>query len=94
MPIELGSFDVIIAMDWLSMYHAIIAYTEKIIRHHVFLAHVTTKETEDKSGEKRLEEVPIILDFPKVFPEDLSGLPPNRQVEFQIDLMPGAAPAA
>ncbi|GKA10586.1 putative reverse transcriptase domain-containing protein [Tanacetum coccineum] len=132
MPVELGSFDVIIGMDWLSMYHAIIAYAEKIIRipwgsetlivhgdgsnqgnetrlniisctktqkyllkgHHVFLAHVTTKETEDKSGEKRLEDVPIVRDFPEVFPEELSGLPPTRQVEFQIDLMPGAAPVA
>ncbi|GJZ41658.1 putative reverse transcriptase domain-containing protein [Tanacetum coccineum] len=59
--------------------------------HHVFLAHVTTKEIEDKSGEKRLEDVPIVRDFPEVFPEDLSGLPPTRQVEFQIDLVPGAA---
>ncbi|GJZ38415.1 putative reverse transcriptase domain-containing protein [Tanacetum coccineum] len=42
-------------------------------RLHVFLAHVTTKETEDKSGEKRLEDVPIVRDFPKVFPEELSG---------------------
>ncbi|GJT10115.1 putative reverse transcriptase domain-containing protein, partial [Tanacetum coccineum] len=62
--------------------------------HHVFLAHVTTKEIEDKSGEKRLEDVPIVRDFPEVFPEDLSGLPPTRQVEFQIDLVPGAAPVA
>ncbi|GJX34421.1 putative reverse transcriptase domain-containing protein [Tanacetum coccineum] len=94
MPIELGSFDVIIGMDWLSKYHAVINCAKKIIRHHVFLAHVTTKETEDKSEEKRLEDVPIVQDFPKVFPEDLSGLPPTRQVEFQIDLMPGAAPVA
>ncbi|GJV29667.1 putative reverse transcriptase domain-containing protein [Tanacetum coccineum] len=49
------------------------------------------KETEDKSEKKRLEDVPIIRDFPKVFLEDLSGLSP-RQVEFQIDLIPGAAP--
>nr|GEX33368.1 reverse transcriptase domain-containing protein [Tanacetum cinerariifolium] len=59
---------------------------------HVFLSHVTTKETKDKSGEKRLEDVPIVQDFPDVFLEDLSGLPPTRQVEFQIDLIPGAAP--
>ncbi|GJW54188.1 putative nucleotidyltransferase, ribonuclease H [Tanacetum coccineum] len=62
--------------------------------HHVFLAHVTTKETEDKLGEKRLEDVPIIQDFPEVFLEELSGLPPTRQVKFQIDLMPVAAPIA
>ncbi|GJT15503.1 putative reverse transcriptase domain-containing protein [Tanacetum coccineum] len=95
---ELGSFDVIIGIDWFSKYHAVIDYAEKIVRipwgnetlivhgdgsnqgngtrlniisctkthkyllkgHNVFLAHVTTKETEDKSGEKRFEDVPIV----------------------------------
>ncbi|GJW80017.1 putative reverse transcriptase domain-containing protein [Tanacetum coccineum] len=60
----------------------------------IFLAHITTKEVEDKSEKKRLEDVPIVQDFPEVFPEDLPGLPPTRQVEFQIDLVPGAAPVA
>ncbi|GJT60724.1 putative reverse transcriptase domain-containing protein [Tanacetum coccineum] len=58
----------------------------------IFLAHVTTKEVEGKSKKKRLENVPIVQDFPEVFPEDLPGLPPTRQVEFQTDLVPGAAP--
>ncbi|GKF95853.1 hypothetical protein Tco_0288588 [Tanacetum coccineum] len=44
--------------------------------------------------QKRLEDVPIVRDFPEVFPKELSGLPPTRQVEFQINLMPGAAPVA
>ncbi|GKG09887.1 hypothetical protein Tco_0338633, partial [Tanacetum coccineum] len=61
---------------------------------HVFLAHITEKKAEDKSEEKRLEDVPVVRDFPEVFPEDLSGVPPTRQVEFQIDLVPGAAPVA
>ncbi|GJT67204.1 hypothetical protein Tco_1018684 [Tanacetum coccineum] len=43
----------------------------------IFLAHVTAKEVEDKSKKKRLEDVPIVRDFPEVFPEDLSGLPPT-----------------
>ncbi|GJT54954.1 putative reverse transcriptase domain-containing protein [Tanacetum coccineum] len=60
----------------------------------VFLAHVTTNEVEDKSEKKRLEDVPIVQDFLEVFPEDLPGLLPTRQVEFQIDLIPGAAPVA
>ncbi|GJU85469.1 hypothetical protein Tco_1293015 [Tanacetum coccineum] len=60
----------------------------------VFLAHITTKETTDKSEGKRLEDVPIVIDFLEVFPEDLLGIPPARQVEFQIDLVPGAAPVA
>ncbi|GJZ62702.1 putative reverse transcriptase domain-containing protein, partial [Tanacetum coccineum] len=59
-----------------------------------FLAQVTKKETKDKSKEKRLEDVPTVWDFTKVFPEDLPGLPPTRQVEFQIDLVAGAAPVA
>ncbi|GJY68697.1 hypothetical protein Tco_0471679, partial [Tanacetum coccineum] len=60
----------------------------------IFLAHVTTKEVKDKSEKKQLEDIPIVKDFPYVFPKDLSGLPPTRQVEFQIDLVPGAAPVA
>ncbi|GKF12868.1 putative reverse transcriptase domain-containing protein [Tanacetum coccineum] len=60
----------------------------------IFLAHVTTKEIEDKSEKKRLEDVPIVRNFPKVFPKDLPGLPLTRQVEFQIDLIPGAASVA
>ncbi|GJU78202.1 reverse transcriptase domain-containing protein, partial [Tanacetum coccineum] len=60
----------------------------------IFLAHVIAKDVEDKSEKKRLENVPIVQDFPEIFPEDLPGLPPTRQVEFQIDLVHGAAPVA
>ncbi|GKA68772.1 putative reverse transcriptase domain-containing protein, partial [Tanacetum coccineum] len=103
MPVEMGSFDVIIGMDWLSKYEVVIVCAEKIVRIPYenetliirgFLAHVTTKEAEDKSADKQLEDVPILRDFPEVFPKDLSGLPPTRQVEFRIDLVPGAAPVA
>ncbi|GJW46655.1 putative reverse transcriptase domain-containing protein [Tanacetum coccineum] len=132
MPVELGSFNAIIAMDWLAKYQEIIVCAEKIARipwgnetlivygdgsnreHEarlhiisysktqeymqkgcpVFLAYVTTKEVEDKSEKMRLKDVPIVQDFPKVFSEGLSGLPPTQQVEFQIDLIPGAAPVA
>ncbi|GJR20778.1 putative reverse transcriptase domain-containing protein [Tanacetum coccineum] len=132
MPVELGSFDVIIGMDWLAKYHAVVVCDEKIIsipfgneilivrgdksnnRHEsrlniisytktqkylpkgcqVFLAHITAKKAEDKSAKKRLEDVPIVRDLLEVFPEDLPGIPPARQVEFHIDLIPGAAPIA
>nr|GFA77687.1 hypothetical protein [Tanacetum cinerariifolium] len=43
---------------------------------------------------RRLKNVPFVRDFSEVFPEDLLGFPPTRQVEFQIDLIPGAAPVA
>ncbi|GKA19787.1 reverse transcriptase domain-containing protein [Tanacetum coccineum] len=122
MPIELGTFDVIIGIDWLVKHDAIIACGEKVVRIpygnktlivegdngrsrlkiiscikarkyveqvcHLFLAYVTKK----KSKEKRMEDVPVIHDFPEVFPEELPGLPPPRQVEFRIDLVPEAAP--
>ncbi|GJR05057.1 putative reverse transcriptase domain-containing protein [Tanacetum coccineum] len=122
MPVELGSFDAIIGMDWLSKYHAVIDCAEKIIRipcgnetlivygdesnqgngtrlsiisctkthkyllkgHNIFLAHVTTKETEDKSREKRLEDVSIVRDFPKVFPEDLSAPSEMKELSEQL----------
>nr|GEU49269.1 putative reverse transcriptase domain-containing protein [Tanacetum cinerariifolium] len=60
----------------------------------LFLTQVTVKEYKDKSEEKRLKDVPTVRDFPEVFPEDLHGLPPIQQVEFQIDLVPGVAPIA
>ncbi|GJU01157.1 retrotransposon protein, putative, ty3-gypsy subclass [Tanacetum coccineum] len=60
----------------------------------IFLAQVTKKETEDKSEEKRLEDVSTVWDFPEIFPEDFPRLPPSRQVEFQIDLVLGVAPVA
>ncbi|GJX51919.1 putative reverse transcriptase domain-containing protein [Tanacetum coccineum] len=60
----------------------------------VFLAQISAKKEEDKSERKQIEDVPIVRDFPEVFPEDLPGLPPARSVEFQIDLIPGAAPVA
>ncbi|GJU98920.1 putative reverse transcriptase domain-containing protein [Tanacetum coccineum] len=132
MLVELSSFDVIIDMDWMAKYHALIICNEKVIRIpygdevliirgddydggsksklniisctktlkyiqkgcQVYLAQVSSKKTEDKSEEKRLEDVLIVREFSKVFPEDLPGLPPARQVEFQIDLVPGAAPIA
>ncbi|GJT76241.1 putative reverse transcriptase domain-containing protein [Tanacetum coccineum] len=132
MSVPLGSFDVIIRMDWLTKYHGVIMYDEKIVRVpfgrerlifqgngnnqreesrlniisctkaqeylsngcDFFLVHITMKEAKDKSEGKRLKHVPIVRDFPEVFPEDLSGIPPAQQVEFQIDLVPGTAPGA
>ncbi|GJU99102.1 putative reverse transcriptase domain-containing protein [Tanacetum coccineum] len=132
MPVELGSFDVIIGMDWLRRCHAVIVCDEKLVQIpygnetltfcgnessngresqltviscskaqeyiakgcQVFLAQISTKKEEDKSEGKQIKDVPIVRDFPEVFPEDLPGLPPARPVEFQIDLIPGAAPVA
>ncbi|GJZ20708.1 putative reverse transcriptase domain-containing protein [Tanacetum coccineum] len=124
MPIKLGSFDVVIGMDWLSKYHARIICDEKVVHIpidsetliirgdrsktrlnliscikteryisrgcQVFVAQIMEK----KSDEKRLEDILVVSEFPKVFPEDLPSLPPVRQVEFQINLIPRATHVA
>ncbi|GJT00720.1 putative reverse transcriptase domain-containing protein [Tanacetum coccineum] len=102
MPVKLGSFDVIIGMDWLRKYHAVIVCDEKLVQIpygnetlifrgcQIFLAQISAKKEEDKSEGKKLKDIPIVRDFPRVFLEDLPGLPLARPVEFQIDLIPGA----
>ncbi|GKF97733.1 hypothetical protein Tco_0293554, partial [Tanacetum coccineum] len=120
MPVELGSFDIIIDIDWLRKYHAVIVCDEKLVRIpygnetlifcgnesnegreswltiilcskdqkymakgcQIFLAQISAKKEEDKSEGKQIKDIPIVRDFPKVFPDDLLGLPPARPVEF------------
>nr|GEV83614.1 putative reverse transcriptase domain-containing protein [Tanacetum cinerariifolium] len=95
MPVELGSFDVIIGMDWLAKYHVLIVCDEKVVcipyGDEVL---IIRGDNCDGGKEKRLEDVPIVREFSEVFPKDLPRLPPARQVEFQIDLVLGAAPVA
>nr|GEV73918.1 retrotransposon protein, putative, Ty3-gypsy subclass [Tanacetum cinerariifolium] len=123
MPIELGTFDVIIGMDWLILHDVVIVCGKKEVHvplkivlvvkgddcvsrlkvvscmkvkkyvdrgSYLFIAQVIEKEP----TERLLEDVPVIYKFLDVFPEDLPGLPPPRQVEFEIELVPGAAPVA
>nr|GEV57224.1 putative reverse transcriptase domain-containing protein [Tanacetum cinerariifolium] len=99
MPIKLDSFNVIIGMYWLSKYHAKILCNEEVV--HIPIASETliirgdrTLVMEKNSDEKQLEDIPVVREFSKVFPEYLPGLPPVCQLEFQIDLNLGAAPVA
>jgi hypothetical protein len=50
--------------------------------------------TTSSAGELKVEDIPVVRDFPELFPEDLPGLPPHQKVEFGIELAPGAAPIA
>nr|GEZ27830.1 putative reverse transcriptase domain-containing protein [Tanacetum cinerariifolium] len=122
MPIELGTSDVIVGMDWLVERDALIVCGRKEVHmpyknkmlvvksdssvsrlkviscikarkyiergSHLFITQVTEKEP----AKKQLQDVPVICNFPEVFPDDLPGLPPPRQVEFKIELIPRAAP--
>ncbi|GJV93595.1 putative reverse transcriptase domain-containing protein [Tanacetum coccineum] len=85
MPIELGTFDVIIGMDWLVKHDAVIVCGEKVVRIPYRNKMLIVKSDKD---------MPVIHDFPEVLTEELPGLPSPRQVEFRIDLVPGAAPIA
>ncbi|GJS50393.1 putative reverse transcriptase domain-containing protein [Tanacetum coccineum] len=125
MPVQLGSFDVIIGMDWLANHHAVIACdenivwipygdevlivqgdrsekgkksklsiisctkTQKYIKRGclIFLAQITKKETENKSKENQLEDVPIVQEFPEVFPKDFPGLPPAISLNLPVQIL-------
>ncbi|XP_071727119.1 uncharacterized protein [Rutidosis leptorrhynchoides] len=123
--IKIGSFDLVVGMDWLAENRADIVCYQKVIRIPVnedeplmvygersntslyfinclkaqknirngclsMLVHVSKTKPEGK----KLKDVPIVREFPDVFSDELPGLPPHRDVEFQIDLISGAAPVA
>ncbi|XP_022014943.1 uncharacterized protein LOC110914463 [Helianthus annuus] len=124
-PTKLGSFDVIVGMDFLRENHAKVVRFEKMIRfslsngdqlhvygelsskelklmscvqankylckeYNAFLDHIIVPVDEKKT----VKDVPIVCDFPNVFPDDLPSLPPTRDIDFRIDLIPGATPVA
>ncbi|GJZ30773.1 putative reverse transcriptase domain-containing protein [Tanacetum coccineum] len=104
-PFGDGSFDVIIGTDWLSNYKAEIICHEKVVRIPLpdgkVLIVVGERPEEKaillmsvKASDKKHEEIVVVRDFPEVFPDDLSGLPTIREIEFQIELIPRATPVA
>ncbi|GKE21067.1 putative reverse transcriptase domain-containing protein [Tanacetum coccineum] len=102
-PFGHESFDMIIGMDWLSKYKAEIVCHEKVVRISLQkgkVLRVIGERPEEKvrhlmsakAKEQKQEEIVVVRDFPEVFPDDLSGLPPTREIEFHIELIPGAIP--
>ncbi|XP_076882945.1 uncharacterized protein LOC143531561 [Bidens hawaiensis] len=123
--VELGSFDIVVGMDWLSKNEAEIVCSEKLVRlptptgqclniqgdhsnTELKLSNITKTRkmlrkgspaflvnvVDTKAKERKIDDIPVVRDFPKVFPEDLLGLPPQRQVKFRIDLVQDAASIA
>ncbi|GKV13614.1 hypothetical protein SLEP1_g24605 [Rubroshorea leprosula] len=82
--LDIYDFDIILGMDWLSKHFASIDCHQK----WGFLVSIT----DASSVTSRLEDMPVVCEFPDVFPEDLPGLPPDMEVEFAIDLVPGTRP--
>ncbi|GKC73719.1 putative reverse transcriptase domain-containing protein, partial [Tanacetum coccineum] len=100
-PFGHASFDVIIGMDWLSNYKAKLIFHKKVVRIPLpkgKVLRVVGERPEEEArflmGVKKQEEIVIVRYFPKVFPDDLSGLPPIREIEFRIELIPRAMPVA
>nr|GEU31569.1 hypothetical protein [Tanacetum cinerariifolium] len=102
-PFGSGSFDVIVGMDWLSEHKAEIICQEKIVRIPLQdgkMLRVLGEKLKEKmrqlmsakTKDQRQEEIVVVRDFPEVFSNDLSGLPPVRETEFQIELTPRATP--
>ncbi|XP_071713176.1 uncharacterized protein [Rutidosis leptorrhynchoides] len=125
-PIQLGEFDIVVGMDWLSENQAKIICDRKMIRikapnheniciygdkrdkelnlismmktrkyltkgYEAYIAYVIDIKKENLN---EIEDVAIVSEYPDVFPNELPGIPPKRQVEFKIDLVPGATPIA
>ncbi|GJV88712.1 putative reverse transcriptase domain-containing protein [Tanacetum coccineum] len=83
-----------IAQRLMDQYHARIICDEKVVHIPINGETLIIRVIEKKSDEKRLEDIPVVRELLKKFPEDLRGLPPVRQIEFQIDLIPRTAPVA
>ncbi|KAJ9551398.1 hypothetical protein OSB04_015443 [Centaurea solstitialis] len=124
-PMNIGSFDVVLGIDWLRAHDANIGCGKKMVTLPTPRGKLITVYGDKKNGtyttismvkarkclakgctsylayvidtkleKKEIADVDVVREFPDVFPEDLPGLPPERQVEFHIDLTPGAAPIA
>src|SRR3954466_12364335 len=100
--LESQGLDVILGMDWMSMHEGHIDCAQRAVS----LKTPDGKRIRFKSAARprrcklnslkgvSMDTVPVIRDYPDVFPEELPGMPPDRDVEFLIDLMPGTGPIA
>jgi hypothetical protein len=94
--------DVILGMDWLSQHHGLISCADKVVHLTNPDAIQVTCHTRGHKPDimvfsmdaKSIEDVPVVREYPNVFPEELPGMPPDRDVEFVIDLIPGTSPIA
>ncbi|KAL8119581.1 hypothetical protein AgCh_016907 [Apium graveolens] len=90
---KLVEFDVILGMDWLSKHDAQIDCQNKKVMVKTLDERIITFKGQKKEPAK-LEDIPVVNKFPDVFPDELPGLPPDREIEFVIDLAPGTEPVS
>ena len=98
--LESQGLDVILGMDWLSKYEGNIDCASKSIllttpdgKRIKYVSRHTPRKTQVNSLSGVVqEEVPVVKDYPDVFTEELPGMPPDRDIEFLIELLPGTGP--
>jgi hypothetical protein len=101
--LPLKNDEVVLGMDWMSDHGAHIDYEEKTVSIQKpgggRITYQADKHTHVKIGiqlnslkEAKLEDIPVVNEFMDVFPQELPGMPPDREIEFTIDLKPGTAP--
>ncbi|WMV24832.1 hypothetical protein MTR67_018217 [Solanum verrucosum] len=101
--LDMTDFDIILGMTWLFPYYAVLNYNTKFIPQQIpgreklewegqdylaYLAHIRDVEVDAPS----IEFIPVVLEFREVFPTDLPGMPPDRDIDFCIDLEPSTRP--
>jgi len=96
--------DIILGMDWMKEHNVLLDITSrtvqlkssrsgKIIYIHLPI-HKHLSHTVNATEAQQIKKIPVVSDYPNVFPEELPGLPPDRDVEFAIELVPGTAPVS
>ncbi|WVZ84833.1 hypothetical protein U9M48_031820 [Paspalum notatum var. saurae] len=96
--------DIILGMDWMKQHNVLLDITSRTVEiksstsgktMHIHLPiHKQLSHTVNAAEAQLIEKIPVVFDFPDVFPEELPGLPPDRDVEFAIELVPGTAPVS
>src|SRR5512135_3023981 len=96
--LESKDLDVILGMDWLPKHKGVIDCANRKVTlisndGRVVIVHALSSESlRSRLNQITLEEIPIVREYPDVFPDDLPGMPPKRDIEFRIDLVPGTTP--
>jgi hypothetical protein len=97
----LESVDIILGMDWLSRHQVMIDFTARAIEIHSPICREITLYLPSQGCtrscaftliESPIERIPVVCEYPDVFPDELQGMPPGRDIEFAIELQPGTAP--
>jgi hypothetical protein len=99
--INLEGTDVILGMDWMTLHKVVLDISDRVVEINSPMVGHTTLYLPFKDGTdscayvtiiSHLEEIPVVCEYPDVFPDELPGMPPDRDVEFVIELQPGTAP--